>query len=234
VPLVWLEHNTPQGRISEMCHPARDRDDLTVVHVTATNALFWDTGSSPTVVIEHGVIDPGHRWTGDVAAAGVVVNEPARRGRVTGTDLLPRLATAGRLDVFGMGVERLAGELGHPDWLGVHDDVPQSAMHTELARRRAYVHPFRWTSLGLSLVEAMLLGMPVVALATTAVPDSVPRHCGIVTNDVDTLVEGLARLLADHDEAARMGAAARAHAVERFSLDRFLSQWDRLLEEICR
>ena len=34
VPAVWLEHNAPQGRIAELRHPAADRDDLTVVHVT--------------------------------------------------------------------------------------------------------------------------------------------------------------------------------------------------------
>ena len=34
-------------------------------------------------------------------------------------------------------------------------------MHAELARRRLYLHPIRWTSLGLSLIEAMQLGMPV-------------------------------------------------------------------------
>ena len=39
-----------------------------------------------------------------------------------------------------------------------------------MARRRLYLHPVRWTSLGLSLLEAMHLGMPVVALATTEVP----------------------------------------------------------------
>jgi hypothetical protein len=33
-------------------------------------------------------------------------------------------------------------------------------MHGELARRRVYIHPLRWTSLGLSLIEAMQLAMP--------------------------------------------------------------------------
>src|SRR5690606_12667273 len=45
VPAVWLEHNAPQGRIDEMRHPAADRRDLVVVHVTPNNALMWDTGS---------------------------------------------------------------------------------------------------------------------------------------------------------------------------------------------
>jgi ADP-heptose:LPS heptosyltransferase len=231
LPLVWLEHNAPQGRVNEMQHPARDRDDCTVVHVTHTNRLFWDTGSTRTTVIEHGVIDPGHRWTGDEAAAGVVVNEPVRRGRVAGTDLLPLFGAVARVDVFGMGVESLVPEFGGPAWLRVEEDLPQSALHDELARRRCYVHPFRWTSLGLSLIEAMLLGVPVVALATTDVVEAVPRSCGTVSNDLDVLVAAVARAVDEQQSDA--AAAARAHALERYSLDRFLTEWNDLLEETC-
>ena len=38
-------------------------------------------------------------------------------------------------------------------------------MHERMAGNRAYLHPYRWTSLGLSLIEAMTIGMPVLALA---------------------------------------------------------------------
>src|SRR4051812_6946470 len=58
IPAVYLEHNAPQGRINEMQHPAADRDDLLLVHVTHFNDLFWDAGSTPTRVIEHGIVDP--------------------------------------------------------------------------------------------------------------------------------------------------------------------------------
>jgi hypothetical protein len=44
VPAVYLEHNAPQARIADMRHPAADRDDLVVVHVTYFNDLFWDCG----------------------------------------------------------------------------------------------------------------------------------------------------------------------------------------------
>lgn len=234
VPLVWLEHNMPQGRINAMCHPAKDRNDLTIVHVTRTNALFWDTGSARTRVIEHGVIDPGQQWSGSMDAAAVVVNEPARRARVTGTDLLVRFGEALTIDVFGLGMPQLDDHLGCPPWLRTHDDVPQAEMHEQIAQRRCYVHPFRWTSLGLSLIEAMLLGMPVVALATTDVPDAVPPGAGVVSNDVEALVDTTRRLSHDMEAASALGAAARQHALERFSLERFLSHWNRLLEEACR
>ena len=233
VPLVWLEHNAPQGRINEMRHPARDRDDLTLVHVTHTNALFWDAGSTRARVIEHGIVDPGRRWTGDEVASGVVVNEPVRRARVVGADLLPHLAEAGPIDVYGMGTPALAAALGRPDWLRVHDDVRQRDLHACLASRRCYVHPFRWTSLGLSLIEAMHLGMPVVALATTEVPDAVPRRCGVVSNDVRVLVDGIRHLHADAGFAAECGEASRQHAVERFGLERFLAEWDDLLTSLA-
>ncbi|HJW64715.1 MAG TPA: glycosyltransferase family 1 protein, partial [Actinomycetes bacterium] len=90
VPAVYLEHNAPQGRVNELRHVAADRDDLVVVHVTHFNELFWDCGSTPTRVIDHGIVDPGERYSGDILAAAVVVNEAGRRGRVTGTDLLGR------------------------------------------------------------------------------------------------------------------------------------------------
>lgn len=233
VPAVWLEHNAPQGAINEMVHPAAGRDGIScIVHVTHTNDLFWDCGDTPTTVIEHGVVDPGEQWSGDVEAMGMVVNEPVRRRRVTGTDLLSRFGAVGRVDLFGMGVEAMAGP-EHP-WLRTHEDLPQEKLHLELARRRLYVHPFRWTSLGLALVEAMHLGMPVVALATTEAHDAVPAGCGVVSNDVSVLTAAAARLLRDPEAGAALGWAARAHALDRYGLERFLSDWDRLLEEVAR
>ena len=79
VPAVYLEHNAPQGRVNELRHVAADRDDLVVVHVTHFNDLFWDCGSTPTRVIEHGIVDPGERYSGEVPAAAVVINEAGRR-----------------------------------------------------------------------------------------------------------------------------------------------------------
>jgi hypothetical protein len=222
VPAVYLEHNAPQGRITEMRHPAADRDDVLLVHVTHFNALFWDAGSTPTTVVEHGIIDPGERYTGELPRAAVVINEARRRGRVTGTDLLDRFAGAAPVDLFGMDAPSLGGT-----------DLPQSALHGELARRRVYLHPIRWTSLGLSLLESMALGMPVVALGTTEAPDAVPAAAGCVSTDVSKLERALARFVADHDAAREAGRAARAVALERFGLSRFLVDWDAVLEEVA-
>jgi hypothetical protein len=222
VPAVYVEHNAPQGMINAMRHPAADWPGVRVVHVTNFNELFWDCGERPTCVIEHGIVDPGYRYTGELAACAVVINEPQRRARVTGTDLLNRFESQVPVELFGMGAGRRGG----------YENLPQHELHGELARRRVYLHPIRWTSLGLSLIEAMHLGMPVVALATTEVPEAVPESAGIISTNVRTLVESLKVLLDDPDRCKELGRNARAHARERYGLERFLTDWDRLLMEI--
>jgi hypothetical protein len=224
VPAIYLEHSSPQGRIADMRHPAADRPELPVVHVTHFNDLFWDTGSTPSSVIEHGIVDPGERYTGELPRAAVVINEPERRGRVTGTDLLPRLNGDVQLDLFGMGAAGLGGI----------EDLPQDQLHVEMARRRVYLHPIRWTSLGLSLLEAMQMAMPVVAVASTEVVEAVPPSAGVISTDVGVLRSALREFIADPGRAREAGQAARAAALERYGLARFLADWDRLLEEVAR
>jgi glycosyltransferase involved in cell wall biosynthesis len=126
------------------------------------------------------------------------------------------------IDLFGIG----AGALG-----GI-ENLPQAALHAAMAERRVYLHPVRWTSLGLSLIEAMHLGMPVVALATTEVPEAVPPEAGVISTRVDVLRRALRALVHDPEQARVMGKAARAFALERYGLARFLADWDALLTEV--
>jgi glycosyltransferase involved in cell wall biosynthesis len=231
VPAVYVEHNTPGGSVPFTRHPLAEQSSIPVVHVTHFNRLFWDCGLAPTDVVEHGIVDPGPLYSGDVARAAVVVNDPVRRGRAVGTDLLPLLADSAPLDVFGMKVAGLEQALGlSGDRLATFEDLPQDHLHRELARRRVYVHTSRWTSLGLSLLEAMHLGMPVVALATTEAVAAVPPGAGVVSNRPDELAAAMTRFLHDPDEARAVGAAARAAALAGYGLGRFLADWDALLD----
>ncbi|MFI2432908.1 glycosyltransferase [Streptomyces sp. NPDC018693] len=227
-PLVYVEHNAPHGQVPDTRHPAADLPGVTLVHVTHFNRLMWDNGPAETAVVEHGIVDPGPRWTGELRRAAVVVNEPVRRGRTTGTDLLPVFAEAAPLDVFGMATDRLCipGITTH--------ELPQHELHTQMARRRVYLHPVRWTSLGLSLLEAMHLGMPVVALATTEVTEAVPPGAGVVSNRIDVLTDAVRDFVADPLHARVVGEGARAAALSRYGLTRFLNDWERLLKEVTR
>ncbi|MCE7003694.1 glycosyltransferase [Kibdelosporangium philippinense] len=225
LPVIYVEHNTPKGDIPYTRHPMADRDDVWLVHVTHFNNLMWDSGNAPTTVIEHGIPDPGQRYSGEMERVAVVTNEPVRRGRITGTDLYPVFAAHAPIDVFGMG---LAGLLD----VTCIGDLRSESLFDEMCRRRVYLHLTRWTSLGLSLIEAMHLGMPVLALATTEASRAVPPDAGIVSADLDELIDGLRLLMAEPETARQMGKRAREHALAHYGLARFLREWDELLMEV--
>ena len=233
VPAVYVEHNTPGGDVPFTRHPLADQSAIPIVHVTHFNRLFWDCGSASTDVVEHGIVDPGHQYSGEWARAAVVVNDPVRRGRAVGTDLLPDLTRTAAVDVFGMKVHSLNDALGIPtDRMWTFEDLPQHQLHRELARRRVYVHTARWTSLGLSLLEAMHLGMPVVALAATEAVSAVPPEAGVVTARPDEMAAAIWRFVHDPSEAQVVGAAAREAALSRYGLGRFLADWDTRLASL--
>jgi glycosyltransferase involved in cell wall biosynthesis len=181
---------------------------------------MWDNGRAPVTVIEHGIPDPGARYTGQLAAGVSMINEPVRRGRVTGADMLDSFAKVAPVDVFGMGTTR--------------GDVRPPALHDEIAQRRVYLHTARWTSLGLSLLEAMHLGMPVVVFAGTEAVRAVPPEAGVLSTDIQALVRGFRDLLNEPDYAVLAGKSAREYALRRYGLDAFLAAWNHLLTETTR
>jgi glycosyltransferase involved in cell wall biosynthesis len=110
--------------------------------------------------------------------------------------------------------------------------MEQDRMHSALAHRRLYLHPFRWTSLGLSLIEAMQLGLPVVTVGTTAAFEAVPPGAGIVSTRIDVLSAAVRGLMHDSAWARELGAAGRAAALQRHGLERFVCEWNEVLEEV--
>src|SRR3954453_12723868 len=81
------------------------------------------------------------------------------------------------------------------------EELAQTDLHKRMAEHRAYLHPYRWTSLGLALLEAMTLGMPGLALGATRAPQAVPPGAGLVSADVEALARHARVLVADPDLA---------------------------------
>ena len=156
-PRIFLEHDPPAAHPTDTRHPVDDPDVL-LVHVTPYNALMWDPGRTPTRVIDHGVIVPeSARYTGEVERGLVVINHLRQRGRRLGADVFERVRAEVPLDLVGMETESIGG-------LG--EVFPPELPAFEAAYRFLF-NPIRWTSLGLAVIEAMMVGLPVVGLATT-------------------------------------------------------------------
>ena len=214
-PRIYLEHDPPREHPTDTRHWVDDPDVL-LVHVTAFNALMWDNEPVPTRVIDHGLADPGVRWTGELERGLVVVNDLDRRGRRLGADLFLGARERLPLDLVGIGADRLGG-------LG---EVRRSELPAFEARYRFFFNPIRYTSLGLGMLEAMLVGLPVVAFATTEIPTVIEDGVsGFIATDPALLEDAMRGLLADRDLAEQIGDAGRQRALERFGIERFARDW---------
>ncbi|MEW6098007.1 MAG: glycosyltransferase family 4 protein [Pseudomonadota bacterium] len=219
LPRIYLEHDPPQEHPTGTRHWVQDPNAL-LVHCTPFNALMWDSGTTPTRVIEHGVkLMNDARYRGTKAEGIVVVNNLAKRGRRLGLDVYRQMRREVPLALVGMGADELAGEGG----LG---EVENRRLAEFVADYRFFFNPIRYTSLGLAIIEAMMVGLPVVGLATTELATVIRNgENGFVDTRLDRLAEAMKHLLAHPEEARRLGEAARRTAVERFGIERFVRDW---------
>ncbi len=98
-----------------------------------------------------------------------------------------------------------------------------------------FVLPSRAEGLPLSICEAMLSGLPVVATAVGSVPEVVvDGTTGLVipVDDPDALVRALQSLVSDPALRARMGEAGRERAARDFSVTSMVAQYEALYDEI--
>jgi glycosyltransferase involved in cell wall biosynthesis len=153
-----------------------------------------------------------------------------------------RLGPRADLVLIGTGperarMERLARERGaRVEW---RDDVPLAALPEELARAAVVLGVFGAGAKAAMVVpnkvyQAAAAGRPLVtrdgpALREVLRPD---EHClAVPPGDPDALAAAIARLLDDATLAERLGRAARAHVLDRFSPERQAARLGALLAE---
>ncbi|RZS86813.1 glycosyltransferase involved in cell wall biosynthesis [Motilibacter rhizosphaerae] len=203
---------------------------------------FYALGRRSVVSVPNGVPDLGP----------VAAREPGERlvvgslGRLDGQkayDVLVRaLAQVDgvEVEVVGDGTERaallrLARELGVGDRLrlpGWSDSAREA-----LARFDVFCLPSRVEGFPLSIGEAMLAGLPVVATPVGAVAEAVADgRTGLLVpvDDPAALAGALRRLRDDADERARMGAAGRAAATAALTADVMARSYERLWADAVR
>jgi glycosyltransferase involved in cell wall biosynthesis len=221
LPRIYLEHDPPRVHPTNTRHIVDD-PDVTVVHVTHFNRLMWDNGDVPTRVIEHGVTQPAIQYSGHLSKGLVVINNLASRGRLLGYDIFQQVKKQVPLDLIGMGTEDIGlGEVLHP------------RLPVFQSQYRFFFNPIRYTSLGLAACEAMMMGMPVVGLATTELSAVIDNgYSGFIHTDVDYLIEKMNLLLEDAELAREIGENGREVAMTRFNIKRFTSDWEQLFLEV--
>jgi len=221
LPKIYLEHDPPCQHPTDTRHLIND-PGITLVHVTHFNRLMWDGRQTPTVVIEHGVTGPGYVYEGSLEKGIVVINNLPARGRLLGFDIFKTVSRQIPLDLVGMGT----GDWGLGEVL--HPQLPAFQ-----SQYRFFFNPIRYTSLGLAICEAMMMGIPVVGLATTELSAVIrDGDNGFIHTDLNYLIEKMRLLLNNRELAIEIGARGRETALSRFNIRRFTNDWEQLFYRV--
>ena len=121
------------------------------------------------------------------------------------------------------GLKRDVADAGLSERILFRDEVPVEDLARHFQALELYVAPQRWEGFGLTPLEAMSCGAPVVATRVGAFEDLIiPDTTGYLINieDLDAMTSHVLGLLQDDKKRIKMGTAARAHVVENFSLQK--------------
>lgn len=125
------------------------------------------------------------------------------------------------------------------DALGIADRVrflgKQDSVAELMACADLMLLPSQSESFGLSALEAMASGVPVVATRAGGLPEVVEEgvtgHLGEI-GDVDAMADSAISILGDDETWARMSADARRLAIERFGANAIVPQYERYYERV--
>jgi glycosyltransferase involved in cell wall biosynthesis len=202
---------------------------ITVVHNGIDTGRFAKPSGAPTDSLLVGTVGhlasiKGH----DVfvrAAALIAARRPEVRFFVIGEDKSPQMGYRKFLEslVAELG---LNGSVAMPGW---QDDIPRLLSSLTLFVSAARSEPF-----GLSIVEAMAAGLPVVASASEGaseiIEDGVTGKL-VPVDDAESLAKAINDLLNDPLERSRLGRNAQ-QAAQRYSLAQMASDTERVYREV--
>jgi glycosyltransferase involved in cell wall biosynthesis len=234
--LVSTKHNDDPFRIGPFRFVERGLSRLADRVVTITDALHRFTVDRVGVpehkveTIHYGLDDVPAAWGVNppdaVPDSARVLLAVARLTEQKGIDVAIRALAALPDDtvlvVLGEGPQRpallrLARELGVEQRVFLLGRVPDVAAW--LGRATLFVHPARWEGFGLSVLEAMLAGLPVVASNVSSLPELVDDgRTGILVPADDAAALGAA--IAQALGRPELGAQGLARARSEFSIGR--------------
>ncbi len=209
-------------------HLARDLSTITVIHNCASSEHFSE--------IENG--SPRNDESFVVCAVGTLRWEKGYEFLLEAWRTLQRddrLPKHARLQIVGTGpleneLKKMAQDSAGVEFLGRREDTTRLLRDADL-----FVLPSVNEGFGIAIVEAMCAGLPIVSTTSGGIPEVVDSgRTGVLVppKNADALADAIAELANDPKRRARLGAAARTEATERFTSARYCDQLMRLYDQI--
>ncbi len=156
------------------------------------------------------------KGTGDFVEAMI----PLLKDRPHAHGLIMGRATEKHVE-YDKGLRAQIAEAGLTDRLHILPEVPVHEMADWYRVLDLFVAPQRWEGFGLTPLEAMACGVPVIATTVGAFPELITDQTGTLVppQDKPTMETAIARYLDDPALRARQGTAARAHIEQNFRIE---------------
>lgn len=228
---------------------ARLADTVVAPSAATAEELRRDYGAADVVVIPNGVTLPAEpssgRWGGAghagspvhfggpvIAFAGRLRTRKAAAVLVAAMPRVLERVPSCRLMILGGGEqERAVGALVRRLGIGHALELPGGLPRSEVLRRLAgadvFCLPSTYEGMPLAILEAMSLGLPVVATAVSGNPEAVEHGVtGLLVppESASALAEALLALLLDPELRRSLGEAGRRRVEERFSIERIVDR----------
>ena len=180
-----------------------------------------------------------------VLGLGRLIEKKGFADLVRACAILAADATDFRCAIIGKGpladeLQELVDRLGVADRVSLLGPLPREGLLRLYPRASVFAAPCvvgadgNRDGLPTVLIEAMALGVPVVATPVTGIPELVEHEVtGLLVPERDpaALAAAIRRLLTDDQLVQRLTAAARARVEDRFDLERNVAELRRLFEE---
>lgn len=111
------------------------------------------------------------------------------------------------------------------EWVGEVDEAERNRL---MASAKAFLHPVTWREpFGLTLIEAMACGCPVIAMNRGAISELVVNgETGYIVEDAEGMLDAVAGV----GEIDR--AACRAHVLANFTVERMIDGYETIYDEL--
>lgn len=112
-------------------------------------------------------------------------------------------------------------------WIGEVDEAERNIL---MSKALCFLHPVTWKEpFGLTMIEAMACGCPVVALNKGSIPEVVENgRSGYVVNDIDEMIDAV-------NHIKRIDRAeCRQYSLENFSATRMAEGYEKIYEKIIQ
>lgn len=223
LPVVHLEHIEPQPKWSSgQFEQMKQMNADVFVFITEHNKNSWGAPHD-SHVIRHGICSKTFQgWKGGGGYGLSIVNHIRERDEFCGWILWEKLSKKLPL--------KLIGE--NPGLSKSINSVPEIV--SEINKASFYLNTSQLSPVPLSMIEAMMCGIPIVTTANQESPKIIQNGVnGYISNEEEEIVKFCRLLLENKDLAHKIGMAGREIAIARFGKERFVSEWNKVLYSVC-